>query len=44
MDKLRIKIHGGNGGSGCVSFFREKRVSVGAPDGGDGGNGGNIIF
>lgn len=34
----------GNGGSGCVSFRREKYVAKGGPDGGDGGNGGDIIL
>ncbi len=44
IDKVRIKVKGGNGGNGCVSFRREKYVPKGGPDGGDGGNGGNVII
>ncbi|HOJ77529.1 MAG TPA: GTPase ObgE [Bacillota bacterium] len=44
LDYAKINIKSGNGGSGAVSFRREKYVPRGGPDGGDGGNGGNIIF
>lgn len=44
LDKVTITIKAGNGGSGKVSFHREKFVEKGGPDGGDGGNGGSIIF
>lgn len=44
VDIARIKIKGGNGGNGAVSFRREKYVAAGGPDGGDGGRGGNIVF
>ena len=44
LDKVTITIKAGNGGSGKVSFHREKYVEKGGPDGGDGGNGGSIIF
>ena len=44
LDKVTISIKAGNGGSGKVSFHREKFVEKGGPDGGDGGNGGSIIF
>ena len=44
IDEVIISIQGGNGGSGCCSFRREKYVPLGGPDGGDGGDGGNIIF
>lgn len=44
LDKVTISIKSGNGGSGKVSFHREKFVEKGGPDGGDGGNGGSIFF
>ena len=44
IDKVRILIKPGNGGSGTVSFYTEKYISKGGPDGGDGGKGGDIIF
>ncbi len=44
LDEAKIYIKAGNGGSGCVSFRREKNVERGGPDGGDGGNGGFVYF
>ena len=44
VDKVKIKIAGGKGGDGHVSFHRAKYVVNGGPDGGDGGKGGDIIF
>jgi len=44
VDKVRVMVQAGDGGSGVISFRQEKFVDHGGPDGGDGGKGGNIIF
>lgn len=44
IDKAKIFIKAGDGGNGCTSFYTEKYVPNGGPDGGSGGIGGNIIF
>jgi GTP-binding protein len=44
VDRVKIYVAAGDGGSGCASFRREKYVPFGGPDGGDGGNGGSVIL
>ncbi len=43
LDQVKLYIHAGDGGAGCVSFRREKFVEFGGPDGGDGGNGADVV-
>ena len=42
-DITEIYVKAGDGGNGAVSFWREKYVSAGGPDGGDGGKGGDVV-
>ncbi len=44
LDEAKIFLKSGTGGTGCMSFRREKYVEFGGPDGGDGGRGGAIVF
>jgi GTPase len=44
VDEVLIKVRGGDGGNGCVSFRREKFIPLGGPDGGDGGDGGSVYL
>lgn len=44
LDQAKIYVKSGDGGSGCISFRREKYVERGGPNGGNGGRGGAIIF
>lgn len=43
-DRARIRVRGGRGGDGALSFRREKFVPKGGPDGGDGGDGGDVVI
>jgi GTP-binding protein len=44
IDYAKIEVKAAQGGSGCVSFRREKHVPRGGPSGGDGGKGGDITI
>jgi GTPase len=44
IDRVRIRVQAGSGGSGISSFRREKFVPMGGPDGGDGGRGGDVVI
>ncbi len=43
LDLVRLYIKAGDGGNGRVSFFRNRQVLKGGPNGGNGGDGGSII-
>lgn len=44
VDHVQIYFSSGKGGTGVVSWRREKYVPKGGPNGGDGGRGGHIIL
>lgn len=44
LDEAEVTFISGRGGSGAVSFHREKHVPRGGPNGADGGNGGDVIL
>ena len=43
-DEVDITVRAGNGGPGCVSFFRARHKPRGRPNGGDGGSGGDVVL
>lgn len=44
VDEAVVKVQAGDGGNGVVSFWREKFITNGGPDGGDGGDGGDVYI
>lgn len=44
IDEVQIQVIAGKGGSGLVSWRREKYIPKGGPWGGDGGNGGDVYL
>jgi GTP-binding protein len=44
LDEAIVEFVSGRGGSGAVSFHREKHVPRGGPNGSDGGRGGDIVL
>ena len=44
VDSVELMISSGKGGAGAISFWTEKFVTNGGPDGGDGGRGGAVYF
>jgi GTP-binding protein len=44
LDEAVVDFASGKGGSGAVSFHREKYVPLGGPNGSDGGRGGDIVL
>jgi len=44
VDSVELMISSGKGGAGSISFWTEKFVVNGGPDGGDGGRGGAVYF
>ncbi|OQX50185.1 MAG: GTPase ObgE [Epsilonproteobacteria bacterium 4484_20] len=44
VDSVELMISSGKGGAGAISFWTEKFVIKGGPDGGDGGRGGSVFF
>ena len=43
VDKATVRVQGGDGGNGAVSFRHEKFIDRGGPDGGNGGDGGDVV-
>ncbi|HET7182460.1 MAG TPA: GTPase ObgE [Candidatus Limnocylindrales bacterium] len=44
LDRVKVWVRAGDGGSGASTFRREAHVPRGGPDGGDGGRGASIVL
>jgi GTP-binding protein len=44
VDRVVLRVAGGNGGNGVASVHREKFKPLGGPDGGNGGHGGDVVL
>lgn len=44
IDLVKLYLQAGKGGDGKISFFRNRLILKGGPDGGNGGDGGNIVI
>jgi GTP-binding protein len=44
VDRAKVWVKAGDGGSGCASFGRRKSIPKGKADGGDGGRGGDVLL
>jgi len=44
IDTAKIYLKAGDGGDGCNSFYRDRSIRLGRPDGGEGGDGGDVIL
>ncbi|BAM99698.1 GTPase ObgE [Blattabacterium cuenoti] len=44
VDFIKIYCKSGDGGIGCLHFYRDRHIAKGGPDGGTGGKGGDIIL
>jgi GTP-binding protein len=43
-DQVKLFFYAGKGGNGSITYFTDKKIRKGKPDGGDGGTGGDIII
>ena len=44
VDYRKVRVAGGDGGDGCISFLSAYLNEWAGPDGADGGNGGHVVF
>jgi len=44
LDEAKIRVQGGRGGDGIISFISNRHNPRGGPDGGNGGPGGDVVM